>query len=199
MKELSLHILDVGENSITAGADLLEIHIKEDYRKNILEIAILDNGKGIDPDILEESTNPFFTTKKSKKVGLGLSLLKETSMRCDGKFFLDSAPRKGTKIKVQFQLNHIDLPPLGNMAITIVALILRSSSVNILYTHQVNGSIFSLDTRKIKDQLEDVPISDPEVIRFIKAQIEKGLAAIRAGKYSDEWRIKYAKAHDSGS
>ena len=199
MKELSLHLLDVSENSMTADADLLIIHIKEDYRNNILKIVIKDNGKGMDTDQLKEVTNPFFTTKRSKRVGLGLSLLKETCERCDGKFFVDSVPKKGTEIKAQFPLNHIDLPPLGNMAVTIVALILRNLSVDIVYKHEVDDKIFIMDTREIKRQLGDIPINHPEVIRSVKDQIEKGLIAIGAGKYLDKWRVDYAKANDTGS
>ncbi len=199
MKELSLHILDVAENSITAGADLIEIHLKEDYKKNVLEIVIADNGRGMDGKMLKRVTDPFFTTKGSKKVGLGLSLLKETCEKCDGDFLLDSSPAKGTRMKAWLMLNHIDLPPLGNMAVTIVALILRSSHADILYTHQVDDNSFSLDTREIKKQLEGLPINNPQVIGFIKEQVEKGLTAIGAGKYLDKWRLNHAKADNTGA
>ncbi len=199
MKELSLHILDVAENSITAGADLIEIHLKEDYKKNVLEIVIADNGRGMDGKMLKRVTDPFFTTKGSKKVGLGLSLLKETCEKCDGDFLLDSSPAKGTRMKAWLMLNHIDLPPLGNMAVTIVALILRSSHADILYTHQVDDNSFSLDTREIKKQLEGLPINNPQVIGFIKEQVEKGLNAIGAGKYLDKWRLNHAKADNTGA
>lgn len=199
MKELSLHILDVAENSMASGADLVEIHVEEDYRDNILKITIKDNGKGMDQTYLKKATDPFFTTKGSKKVGLGLSLLKEQCEKCDGNFSLDSIPGKGTEMQAQLRLDHIDLPPLGNMASSVIALVLRNSSSDLLYTHTVNDNIFSLDTRQLKGQLEEIPINHPEVIAFIKEQIEKGLTAIRAGKYQDKWRTGHAKAYNTRS
>ena len=199
MKELSLHILDVAENSINAGATLVEIYIKEDHEKKLLSILIKDNGKGINKELLNKIDDPFFTTKENKKIGLGLPLLKDTCKKCEGSFLVESTPNKGTLIKATAKIDHIDLPPLGNMSATIIALILRSEDTDIVYIHKVNNSEFLLDTRLIKKQLEEIPINHPQVINYLKEQIEKGLKNIGAGKYSQIWRISYAQAYNPRS
>ncbi len=195
MKELSMHILDIAENSISAGANFIDISIKEDYKRDILEICIKDNGKGINGRILKKIDDPFFTTK-SKKVGLGISLLKETCDMCDGSLAIDSSLGKGTLIKAKLRLDHIDLPPLGDMVTTIIALILRGN-VDIRYSHKVDEKKFFFDTGKIKEELEGVPINHPKVLNYLKEEIEKGLKEISAGKYM--WRDSYAKAYNRGS
>ncbi len=199
MKELSLHILDIAENGIEAGAHIVKIIIKENYKENLLELIIRDDGKGMDSYLLNKVINMFFTTKNLKKRGLGLSLLKNVSENCDGKFYINSLPGKGTEVRATFKLDHIDLPPLGNMSATIIALILRDSFVDLIYMHKVDKNIFILDTREIKRQLDNFPINNPKIVEHIGNEIKIGLNTIGAGKYIDTRRLDHGKAYNTRS
>lgn len=200
MKDISLHVLDVAENSLDAKADLISIWIREDYSNNLLEIILKDNGEGMDTQIIEKATDPFFTTKKTRKVGLGLSLLKEACERCEGRFYISSSSGRGTEIKATFKLDHIDIPPIGDMAGTIATLILSNPGVDIVYIHKVDDNKFELDTREIKRELDNVvPINDINVIEYIKKHIKNGLKAIEAGRYIKIWEKYHGKTNNTRS
>lgn len=150
MRELSLHILDIMENGINAGADLITLTIVEDHKNNRLTIFIGDNGHGIPPDMLEKVAEPFFTTKVVRRVGLGLSLFREASRRCDGEFKITSSVGEGTEICATFRMDHIDLAPMGNLESTLSSLIIGNPGVNFIYNHDIDGENISLDTRDIR-------------------------------------------------
>lgn len=173
MRELSLHILDIAENGIDAGADLITISIVEEKEKGLLTITIADDGKGIEREVLEKVTDPFYTTRGTRRVGLGLSLFRETTRRCDGTFSITSRKGEGTRVTATFRLDHIDLPPLGNMAGCIVALIAGHSEVELAYSHRVNHEEFCFDTRDIKKVLDDVAIHEPKVLKYLGDMIRE--------------------------
>jgi len=172
--------MDVAENGIAAGADLISISISERDKENLMEVAIVDNGRGIPSDLLKKVVDPFFTTKTTRRVGLGLSLLKEAAARCEGAFDIKSEEGKGTGVYASFKLNHIDLAPIGDIAGSISCLIMGNPSVDFLYVHEINGESFSIDTRAIKKELDDVPVNTPEVIRWIINTINDSLKALRS-------------------
>ena len=167
MKELSLHIMDVVENGITAGASLITLSILEDRKKNRLQVTIIDNGKGVSNKDLEKILDPFFTSRTTRRVGLGLSLFREASLRCNGNFVIKSKEGKGTKVVASFERDHIDLAPIGDMAGTFIALIIGNSKVDFVYTFEKDGDTFQVDTRLIKKELEGVPITNPTVVKYI--------------------------------
>ena len=179
MRELSLHILDIIENGIGAGAELIRLTISEDRRNNLLRITITDNGRGIPAKVLDKVTDPFFTTRTTRRVGLGLSLFREASRRCDGEFRITSGEGKGTEVYATFRRDHIDLAPMGDMPGTMTTLIMGSPQVDFVYTHEVDGKTFHLDTRDIKDELDGVPIQDPQVLKHISAMIRESLAELK--------------------
>ncbi|MBN1277442.1 MAG: ATP-binding protein [Deltaproteobacteria bacterium] len=150
MLELSLHILDIIENGINAGADLITLKIIEDQKNNKLSISIADNGHGIPSDMLEKVTDPFFTTKTVRRVGLGLSLFREASRRCEGEFKITSRVGEGTETSATFRLDHIDLAPMGNLESTLSSLIVGNPGVDFIYDHEIDGERVRLDTRDIK-------------------------------------------------
>ncbi len=164
------------ENGLEAGADLIRISIVEDRETNRMEITISDNGRGIPEEKLQEILDPFYTTRTTRRVGLGLGLFREASRRCEGDFQVRSAVGEGTEISATFQLDHIDLPPLGDMAGTMTVLIAGNVNTDFVYIHTVNGNRFELDTRAIKGELEGVPIHHPEVIRYITQTIREFLS-----------------------
>ena len=179
MREMSLHIMDIAENGIGAGAKLIDISVTEDRKDNRLKIVIRDNGRGIPVDLVERVMDPFYTTRTTRRVGLGLSLFREASRRCDGEFAIKSKEGQGTEVSASFRLDHIDLAPLGDMAGSLTSLILGNPDVDFVYTHSVGDKEFRLDTRKIKEDLEGVEITHPEVIKFIGDLVRESLADIR--------------------
>lgn len=178
MRELSLHIMDIIENGVTAGASLIRLTIEEDRAQNWLRITIADNGRGMNGEMLKRALDPFFTTRTTRRVGLGLSLLREASKRCDGDFQIQSKEEEGTEVHVSFRLDHIDLAPMGDMAGSLTSLIMGNSDVDFVYTHDVDGEMFELDTRQIKADLDGVPIDHPEVIQYLKSTIRDSLSAM---------------------
>lgn len=173
MEDLSLHVLDIAENSINAGAKNIEIRIIENSAKDLLSIEIKDDGKGIDADTVVNVTNPFFTTRTTRRVGLGLALLEEAANSTGGKFRVESEINKGTKVVAEFQLNHIDRKPIGNVADTLVGLLSRMDDLNIRYEENKNGKKFTFDTKDIKSIYPDIKLQSADVLSFIKKYINE--------------------------
>lgn len=178
MKELSLHILDLVENSINAKAKLITIKVIENIKEDYLKIIIEDDGTGIDKELLKTVDNPFSTTRKTRNVGLGLSLIKEAALRTDGNFQINSEIGKGTKVVVTFKYSHIDRAPLGDMGSTISTLLNRDDNIDYLYIHQLNHKQFVFDTREVKDILGEVKINTPKITLWIKEYINEKIGEL---------------------
>ena len=178
MEDLSLHILDIVENCIRAGAKNVEIRINEDLKKDLLEIKIHDDGCGMDQTTIEKATDPFFTTKSVRKVGLGLSLIKQAARKAGGELYLSSKPGNGTEVKATFQHSHIDRQPLGDIAKTLMILIIANPEVHFRYFHWKNGREYQVDSKQLID--ESVETSNT----FTKQMdlIRKGVESIRRGE-----------------
>jgi hypothetical protein len=179
MQDLSLHILDVAENGVTAGASLIRINIEEDLQNDRLYIEIADNGRGMDPEFLAKVLDPFVTTRTTRKVGMGLSLFQQTAQEANGNIEVESRVGEGTKVTVSMSHSHIDRKPMGAMADTIVTLICGNPQVDFYYSHKINEHEFVLDTREIREELEEIPLNNPEVALFIKENVESGLNEIQ--------------------
>lgn len=149
MEDLSLHILDIAENSVRAGANLIKITIDEDINKDILTIEIEDNGEGMDEETLEKVTDPFFTSKTVRKVGLGVSLLKEAARMTGGDLEITSSPGEGTNLRATFQHSHIDRKPIGDMTATMITLIFGNRDTRFIYSHKRNGRSFHADSERL--------------------------------------------------
>jgi anti-sigma regulatory factor (Ser/Thr protein kinase) len=179
MQDLSLHILDIAENSIEAQARNIEIRLEENRRQDLMVLEIVDDGKGMDEDMRGRAVDPFVTTRKTRRVGLGLPLLREAARAANGRLDIQSELGRGTRVRVTFQLSHIDMKPLGDMAQTIATLIMGHPEVNFTYTHKIDGSEYRLDTQEIKAQLDGIPIQAPAVIAIVKKDINEGLDQLR--------------------
>ena len=149
MEDLSLHILDIAENSIEAKASKVEIKVIEDKKKDLLTIEIKDNGQGIDKETLKKVLDPFYTTRTVRKVGLGLSLLAQATEESGGDIEIKSKVGKGTKVKATFQYSHIDRKPLGDIEKTLTTLIVGNPGVNFVYEHRKDNVKVTLDTKKL--------------------------------------------------
>lgn len=179
MKDLSLHILDIMQNSIRAEATRIELRIEEDTTKNKFIIEIIDNGKGVDEEVRKNITNPFTTTRTLRKVGLGVAFLKQICDECAGDLKIESQKNKGTKVTVTMQHNHIDRLPLGEISKTITTLIMAKPTIHYVYTHKYNGQIFNFDAKQIEDVLDGVAINNLEIIKWIEEYIERNLDEIK--------------------
>lgn len=178
MIELSLHILDIVKNSTKAGASLVTVDIADSAARNAVEITITDNGCGMDRDFLKNVTDPFKTTRTTRKVGMGLSLFKTAAELTGGSFDITSEVGEGTCVKATFVRDSIDRQPLGDMASTMVTLIGGSENTDFVYRHDFDGRVFEFSTIQVKEILGDVTITAPEILSWINGYIEEGLQEI---------------------
>jgi len=174
MEDLSLHILDVVENSTRAGAKKIKVEIHEDLKEDSLRIEITDDGKGMDAGMLEKALDPFYTTKTVRKVGLGLSLLREAAREANGDLTIQSEIGKGTRVKVTFQHSHIDRKPMGDMTKTMITLIIGNPEVHFLYLYNKDGRKYRMiDTEKLKAKGNLSSISTGELIHLVKKSLKE--------------------------
>lgn len=174
MTELSLHILDIVQNSIKANATLIEININEDVKNNLLAIHIIDNGCGMDKDFLSDVVNPFRTTRTTRKVGLGLSLFKNACEQTGGSFEITSELGCGTKVSAVFVYDSIDRQPIGDMASTISTIIGSNDKIDYIYTHSYNEQSFEFSTKEIRKVLgEEISLSEIDVLNWIEGYINE--------------------------
>ena len=149
MKDLSLHILDIVENSIRAEANRVEISVVEDEEGDVLTLKIEDNGEGMNKEILSRAAQPFFTSKPGRRVGMGLALLAQAAREASGKFEIASTPETGTRIKATFLYSHPDRKPLGDIPATLETLIAGNPKVDFIYEYRKGLEITRLDTREV--------------------------------------------------
>ncbi|MBQ7974187.1 MAG: ATP-binding protein [Clostridia bacterium] len=181
MKEISLHILDILQNSITAGATLVELGINENKEKDLFAFYIKDNGKGMDEEFLKNVTSPFTTKRTTRKVGLGIPLLKMAAENTGGGIDIKSKVGEGTVITATFSYNHIDRQPLGNIVDTVFTVITSYTETDFLYIHTVGEKEFELDTRQMKDILGGVPLNDAGVMEWLLGYLKEGEEELNAG------------------
>ena len=146
MQDLSLHILDIAENATRAGGKIVIIKIIEDKIKDTLNLSIEDDGKGMDKETVDRVMDPFFTTKNSKKTGLGLSLLAQAAQQTGGELKIDSQQGKGTKVTAVFQLSNIDMKPIGNIVETMTALVLGNPMTQFILDYKKGDDSFYFDS-----------------------------------------------------
>lgn len=165
MKELSLNILDVAKNSVTAGATRIGITVEE--TKDRLTITITDNGCGMTPEFVSRVTDPFTTTRTTRKVGLGLPLMKMEAQMSGGDLTIESEVGVGTTVTTWFDPNNIDMPPLGDLVSSIITLIQGSPEIDFVFTHRRSGEEYTLDTGEIRLIMGDISLSEPEVLSWL--------------------------------
>lgn len=168
MRELSLNILDIAQNSISAGAPLITIEINENTVQHTLLIGVYDNGKGMSEEQVKSVIDPFFTTRTTRKVGMGIPLFKMAAEQTGGKLEIKSELGVGTEVRAYFKTDSVDFTPLGDVASTIQMLITMNTDRDFVYKHTVNEKEFVCDTRQIKEILGDVPLDAYEVSQWLK-------------------------------
>lgn len=179
MKELSLHILDIVQNSVHAEASEICIDIAESTENDSYEISISDDGCGMTEETLENVLNPFFTTK-SKKTGLGIPLFKQHAELTGGSLHINSQLNKGTTVTARFTRSSIDRQPLGDISSTLTSLIRSYPDIEFEYTHLVDDNEFAFSTEEMKEELDGVSLQSPEIIGFISELISGNIDALGA-------------------
>lgn len=154
-------------NAIEAGGSRIGITIDEDLMKDVLCIEVSDNGKGMSEDQMVKVLDPFYTSRKTRHIGLGLPLLSEACRRCQGNLNIFSGPGKGTRIQATFRHSHIDRAPLGDVSSVLIALLLSEKAGDWIYLHRVNGVAFQLDSSEIKQELGEIPLTHPRVRHWL--------------------------------
>jgi anti-sigma regulatory factor (Ser/Thr protein kinase) len=176
VEDLSLHILDIAENSVNAGAKNIGIFILEDKSRDRLTMEITDDGKGMNSDIAGKVIDPFYTSRTTRRVGLGLPFLSEAAKAANGSVEVTSAKGKGTTVRATFQLSHIDRKPLGDIAATIVMLVASNPNANFRYRHEHDGQAFNFNTEEIRTKYPGLDLNTPEALSFIRDYITEHTA-----------------------
>ena len=178
MRELSLNVLDIVQNSISAKATVIEIELLEHIEKDLLEINIFDNGKGMTEEQVKSVIDPFFTTRTTRKVGLGIPLFKMAAEMSGGWLDIKSEVGKGTRVYTSYGYSNVDRMPVGDMNGTVSMLIRMNPDIDFVYTHSINEKSYVLDTKELREQLDDVPLDTPDVIEWIEEYLKENDAEL---------------------
>ena len=173
LPEISLNILDISQNSISAKATQIKIMVWVNTFKQQIKVQIKDNGTGMDAETAKRVTDPFYTTRTTRKVGLGIPSFKQEAECTGGSFSISSVLGQGTDIQAIFCTDHIDCMPLGNLNETVYSLIVMHPDIEFYYGYQVNEAEFHLDTKEMREMLGDIPLDTPEISSFIRDYLEE--------------------------
>jgi hypothetical protein len=182
MRTLSEHIMDIVQNSVRAEATLIEVIVEESKINNLCFLTITDNGCGMDNSELQQAANPFFTSRKTRKVGLGISLLKQNAGMAGGELKIDSSSGEGTTVSATFGLSHIDKPPLGDVWETLYQLWLSYPGIELNYRHKTDAGDFQLGSNDLKEVLGEVSLQQKEIRNGIIELIKSNLNEIETTK-----------------
>ena len=181
MKEIALYTLDIAQNSITAQAKRLDITLTEEGET--ITLSIRDDGTGMAPELLARVSDPFTTTRTTRKMGLGLPLLRMAAEQTGGTLSIESALGVGTTVKALFRADHIDCPPVGDMAGSITLLLQGAPELELTYIHRVEREQISLATSQLREELGDgISLAEPEVILWVRDYLQEQEALLREHK-----------------
>ncbi len=186
MREICLHLLDLAENSVSAGARTITIAVSEDLAADLLQVSLADDGRGMTPAVMAQVTDPFYTSRTTRKVGLGIPLLKEAAEACRGRLEIVSQPGEGTAITAVFQHSHIDRMPLGDLASTLLNLLTAHPEIHwiFFYSRQQPGEAepyrFDFDDAPLKEVLDGLSLTHPHVLTYLRETLEAGLQGVQA-------------------
>ena len=183
MKEISLHIMDIVQNSITADATAIAVRVTVDRENDRLAVEVEDNGRGMDSAYLARVTSPFVTARSTRKVGLGIPLFKAGCERCEGSFSIQSEPGRGTTVRATYQLSHLDRPPMGDLAGTLHTIAQCNPDLNFEFEACSGGKTFVCSTAEIKEKLGGVSIATPEVSTWLIEYLSEGIEEIFGGSF----------------
>lgn len=180
MNDLSLHIIDIIQNSLSAGAKRIGLAIKEDSANDRLTISIEDNGKGMAPEVAARLGDPFYTTRTTRKVGMGIPLFKQSAMQSGGNLSVESEPGKGTTVTAWFELGNIDRPPLGDVANSFVLMVSANPQIHFTLSYVVNENEYTFDSVEVAEVLGDIELSDVRVIRMLEEMVRENINELKS-------------------
>lgn len=178
VEDISFHLFDLVQNSVAAGARVVRLEIRDAGDGDGLEIEVVDDGRGMDESTRLRVQDPFFTSKRFKKVGLGIPLLKATAEVCGGDFAIASRPGEGTSVRALLKRGHLDCPPLGDLEGTLRSLMATLEGIDLRFSFRSPGGEFSVSSAEVREQAGGLPLSHPEVFRFLKEYIHQGLSPL---------------------
>ena len=181
MNNLSLYVLDILGNSVRAGARKVSLTITESRKENVYKMVFEDDGKGMSPELLDEVFSPWVTTRKERRIGLGLSLLKQGAQQCGGDLRIASAPGEGTTVTVAFAYDHLDRPVAGDMAGSLVMTAASAPAIDFFYTHTTDVGVYRFSTVEVNEALGGVSMTNPPIMRAVQEMIRENLDEISAG------------------
>ena len=185
MREITLHLLDIVENSVAAQAKSIQITIMEDLASDHLTVSVKDDGKGLDSEMLKLVVDPFVTSRTTRKVGLGIPLFKAAAEACNGSLEINSSPGLGTCLTADFQRSHIDRMPLGDIAGTFLTLLAAHPEISwhFLYRARLPEALafdaYDFDDQAVKEILGDISLTEPEVLSYLRGELEEGISEIQ--------------------
>lgn len=181
MRELSLNVMDVAQNSVRAEATLVTVTVTESDKEDFLTISIEDNGCGMTQEQVQQVIDPFFTTRTTRKVGLGVPLFKLSAEQTGGSFDIQSELGRGTKTTATYIKSHVDMTPLGDINSTISILIRCNPDIDFVFIRSMDSGSFTLDTRELREVLEGVPLDTPDVVEWIEQFLDEQTQNICGG------------------
>ncbi len=181
MRELSLNVMDVAQNSVRAQASLVQITVDESEKEDKLTIRIADDGCGMTQEQVQQVIDPFFTTRTTRKVGLGVPLFKLSAEQTGGSFDIQSEKNVGTTTTAAYVPSHMDMTPLGDINSTVKILIQCNPEIDFVFTHSTDNGSFTLDTRELREVLGDVSLDTPDVLEWIGQFLEENTQIIYGG------------------
>ena len=190
VSDISLHLLDIAENSVAAGATKVEVAVEEDLLHDRLRISVRDDGKGMTGHWVPRMGDPFVTSQATRKVGMGIPLLQAAAEACNGSLIIASEPVQGTTLHVEFQHSHVDRMPLGDLGGTWFALTIGFPQTHWIFRYRLNGAEFIFDDEPIKRALHGIPLTEPDVLTFIRVSLER--ASPTFNRDSDGRRVETA-------
>jgi anti-sigma regulatory factor (Ser/Thr protein kinase) len=179
VREIALHLLDIAENGAAAGATTIHITVEEDTLNDRLKTVVQDDGRGMDADLLARVTDPFVTSRTTRKVGLGIPLFKAAAEACNGSLSIVSEPGRGTRVTTEFQRSHIDRMPLGDLTGTMLTLVIGFPGIHWVFRYRVDDAEFTFDDEPVKQALGEVPLTEPAILAFIKDLLREGVARVQ--------------------
>jgi anti-sigma regulatory factor (Ser/Thr protein kinase) len=175
MNDLAMHILDIVQNSISAGAKNIWIEVLVSLARDLLSISVKDDGKGMTPEMVAKVTDPYCTTRTTRKVGLGLPLLRQGAEQAGGSLSIDSTVGVGTTVKAVYGLSHIDRPPMGDLANAYVLLLGANPDINIVLHYTTDEEDFSISTKELDEALDGLPLNDPQVMKLVYEMVSSNI------------------------
>ena len=180
MNDLSLHVIDIIQNSVSAGATLITLAVEEDTAADVMRITIEDNGRGMNAEQVARLDDPFFTTRTTRRVGMGIPLLRQTAEQSGGSLTVESQVGKGTRVSALLGHSNIDRPPLGDIANCFVLMASANPDIEFVLDYTYDGRDYRLDTTEVKEILDGIPINTPSVIRMLQEMVAGNIEELKS-------------------